>query len=148
MLKEWSPGAVECEQLAVVLPECAELVALAEAECDAPALAEGLLDAVGDADDDGVSVSELVGTAAAELVGAVMAADELDALVRAAAAELDALDPQAARPAPPMATAMMTAGTRHFNILDPPLSHQTLQKVTHNNSAVTIGAGGRAARRS
>jgi hypothetical protein len=137
MLKEWSPEAVECEQLAVVLPECAELVALAEAECDALAPAEGLLDAVGDGDDDGVSVSELVGTAAAELVGAVMAADELDALV-----------PHALRPIPPMATAMMTAGTRHFNILDPPLSHQTLQKVTHNNSAVTIGAGGRAARRS
>ena len=139
MLKEWSPDAVECEQLAVVLPdvECAELVALAEAECDALAVAEGLLDAVGDGDDDGGSVIELVGTAAAELVGAVMAADELDALV-----------PHALRPIPPIATAMMTAGNRRFNILNPPLGHQTLQKVTHNNSAVTIGAGGRAARRS
>jgi len=136
MLKVCEPDTVECEQLAVVLPdvECAELVALAEAECDAFAEAEGLLDAVGDGDDDGVSVSEDVGAAAAV---AVLAADELEALV-----------PHALRPIPPMATAMMTAGTRHFNILDPPLGQQTLQKVTHNNSGVTIGAGGRAARRS
>jgi hypothetical protein len=57
-----------------------------------------------------------------------------------AAEELDALDPQALKPIPPIATAMITAGTRHFNILDPPLSHQWLQKVTDNNSGVTIGA--------
>jgi hypothetical protein len=96
----------------------AALVAGSGAALETSAAAECVLagDAVGDADDAGVADTDAAGLA------------DADAVARAAAAaELDALDPQAARPAPPMATAMMTAGTRHFNIPYPPFSNQSLQ---------------------
>jgi len=98
----------------------AALVAGSGTALETSAAAECVLagDAVGDADDtDDAGVAD---TDAAGLADA-------DAVTRAAAAELDALDPQAARPAPPMATARMTAGTRHFNIPYPPFSNQSLQ---------------------
>ena len=87
--------------VALVAGSGAALVAGSGAALEISAAAECVLagDAVGDADDAGDA-----GVA------------DADGVARAAAAELDALDPQAARPAPPMATAMMTAGTRHFNI--------------------------------
>jgi hypothetical protein len=89
---------------ALVAGSGAVLVAGSGAALEVSAAAECVLagDAVGDAG--GSDDADDVGVA------------DADAVVRAAAAELDALDPQAARPAPPMATAMMTAGTRHFNI--------------------------------
>jgi hypothetical protein len=98
----------------------AALVAGSGAALETSAAAECVLagDAVGDADD--ADAADVADTDAAGLADA-------DAVTRAAAAELDALDPQAARPAPPMATAMMTAGTRRFNIPYPPFSNQSLQ---------------------
>ena len=69
-------------------------------------LAAGECALVGEAagDDEGVPVSADVGDAAG---GSDEAADT-------AAEELDPLAPHAARPAPPMMTAMIAAGTRHF----------------------------------
>jgi hypothetical protein len=96
-----------------------ELVAWGELGCvDAVAVTEGLAAEcvrVGVGDDPGVSLSADVGAA----LGAVdEAADPLVAATDGAA-EGDPLAPHAARPAPPMTTAMITAGTRHILMLQP-----------------------------
>jgi hypothetical protein len=97
-----------------------EGVACGELGCvDAVAVTDGLAAAeclcVGVGDDPGVSLSADVGAAP----GAV--AEAADPLVTAAdgTAEGDPLAPHAARPAPPMTTTMITAGTRHILMLQP-----------------------------
>jgi len=104
---------------------CAEVVACAVAVTDGLTAAEcaivGEADGVGD--DAGALVSADVGESAGE---PAKAADEpVGAATADAAPEgLDELPPHAARPAPAMATAMITAGTRHsFMLQNPPLSN-------------------------
>jgi hypothetical protein len=105
------------------VPELEELVGCAEVVACAVAVTDGLTAAecaiVGEADgvrdDAGALVSADVGESAGELA---KAADEPVGAATAAAAEgLDELPPHAATPAPAMATAMITAGTRHSFML-------------------------------
>jgi hypothetical protein len=97
-----------------------EVVACGELGCvDAVAVTVGPAAAecvcVGVGDDPGVSLSADVGAAP----GAVdEAADPLVAATDGAA-EGDPLAPHPARPAPPMTTAMITAGIRHILMLQP-----------------------------
>jgi hypothetical protein len=104
----------ELEELDEELVGCAEVVGCAVAVTDGLTAAEctmvGEADGVGD--DAGSLVSADVGASPGE---PAKAADEpVGAPTADAAAEgLDELPPQAARPTPAMATAMITAGTRH-----------------------------------
>jgi hypothetical protein len=101
----------ELEELDEELVACAEVVACAvdgstAAECTMVGEADGV------GDDAGSLVSADVGESPGE---PAKAADEpLGAPAADGAAEgLDELPPHAARPTPAMATAMITAGTRH-----------------------------------
>jgi hypothetical protein len=113
------------------LVACADVVACAEVLACAVAVTDGLTAAecaiVGEADGVGDDAGALVSADVGEFPGgSAKAADEpVGAATADAAAEgLDELPPHAARPAPAMATAMITAGIRHsFMLQNPPLSN-------------------------
>jgi hypothetical protein len=104
----------ELEELDEELVGCAEVVACAVAVTDGSTAAECTV--VGEADGVGDDAGSLVSADVGESPGEpAKAADEpLGAPAADGAAEgLDELPPHAARPTPAMATAMITAGTRH-----------------------------------
>ena len=92
---------------------CAEAVAVTEGSAAAERLCVG--EVVGVRDDPGVPVSADVGAAP----GVLAKADPLVTAPDAAAGGVDPLAAHAVRPAPPMTTAMITAGTRHVLMLLP-----------------------------
>jgi hypothetical protein len=92
---------------------CAELFELAGAAAECTSVG----DAAGVGDDTGVAVRADEGDGPGEPAEA--GADPLVAVTDESAEGFDPLVPQEARPAPPMTTAMITAGTRRSLMMQP-----------------------------
>ena len=116
-VKLWVPEVAPVGELVACgeLVGCAEAVAVTEGSAAAERLCVGEADGV--RDDPGVPVSADVGDAPGTAPEA--AADPLVAAADATPGGTDPLAAHAVRPAPPMTTAMITAGTRHVLMLQP-----------------------------
>jgi hypothetical protein len=107
------PDELDEEMACGVRVTCAELAGSAVAVTEGLAAVECRWVCEADGDELGVSVRADVGAPARA------DDDPLTAAADGAAGGVDPLVPHAARPTPPMATAMITAGIRHVRMLVP-----------------------------